>query len=170
MSDDPPTPDDSPPATDEESPPIHHREYHCPGCGYDLAGLLDAPMVTCPECARMSSSTLLKRLGPPPTTGYVVLRLSLPFIVAIGVHTLLVLGAHRLGFEAIIMASSLLSFYAPAAAALVAITLARAYWSEVSRGAHPRTFRSLTLVVTVIGSLVSLICAVVVTQLAELLV
>lgn len=89
-----------PPAAGEDSPTTT-REYNCPGCGYDLAGLLDGPMVTCPGCLCMSSSTLLKRLRPPPWCWPLILRLSLPFVIGMAVQAAFVLSAHWLGRDTV---------------------------------------------------------------------
>lgn len=157
--DSPLTPDDSPPAAGEDSPTTTRREYNCPGCGYDLAGLLDAPMVTCPECARMSSSTLLKRLRPPPRLWPLILRLSLPFVIGMAVQAAFVLSAHWLGRDTVGVIGAFLGCYWPPSVALVAMALARVYWSDASRGSHPRRYRAWTWLVIALGTGASFICS-----------
>ncbi|MFO0834689.1 MAG: hypothetical protein U0638_06950 [Phycisphaerales bacterium] len=168
MTDTPPTPDDSPPATGEESPPIQHREYHCPGCGYDLAGLLDAPMVTCPECARMSSSALLERLGPPPKLWQLVVRLSLPFAIGIGVQAVYGLSSRWLSPYARTELGTALGCYGPPLIGLIALTMSRLYWSGVSMGARPQRYQAITLLLIAAETVVLVITSVLVAILLSL--
>lgn len=168
MSDDPSTPDDFPPATGEESPTIHHREYHCPGCGYDLAGLLDAPMVTCPECARMSSSTLLKRLGPPPKMWRLVVRTSLPFAIGIGVQAVYGFSSRWLSPYARTELGTALGCYGSPLIGLIALTMSRLYWSGVSMGARPQRFQAATLFLIAAETAVLVITSVLVAIVASL--
>lgn len=62
---------------------------HCPGCGYDLAGLPHSATPVCPECGdTLDPDTLLERYKPGAGTWWLLVLLSpflaLPACLAIG--------------------------------------------------------------------------------------
>lgn len=113
----------------------------------------------------MSSSTLLKHLRPPPRLWPLILRLSLPFVIGMAVQAGFVLSAHWLGHDTVGVIGAFLGCYWPPTVALIAMALARVYWSEASKGARPRRYRVVTLIVLLVGTSLSFVCSILMARL-----
>lgn len=92
-------------------------------------------------------------------------RLSLPFVIGIAVQAGFVLSAHWLGHDTVGVVGGFLGCYWPLAVALVAVALARVYWSEASKGARPRRSRVVTLIVLLVGTSLSFVCSILMARL-----
>lgn len=143
------------------SKPILAKVVLCPDCGYDMAGLLAATEVQCPECGRyLEQRELMPRPLFPPLTRF-ALRLALPHAIgSAGIVSIAGL-CMLLPKDASVLGASIVACYLPVATTFMGAIDAASYCALFAPQQRKWRYTLAATIIPIVGGMVELAVAIV---------